>query len=192
MRILDAGGQPPEAVTVSEFKAATPLADSPDFDTAIAAQIAAATATVEDATRRPLAVRAVEILAPVTTGQGWRRWWFPAAPVAAVTAVAVWSDGGWVDLDPGDWVLESAHDEPQLVLAESVRAVFGGAAIRVQANLGHASGQIPQPLKQAVILIAQEWHMAGAGLGDTVPEVRSFAAHALIRQQRYSRPRVCV
>lgn len=188
MKILG-DGLVPEAVTVPEFKAAVPMADAPEFDTSIGLNLRAATLTVEEGTRRPILPRPVELMPPVTS-DGWCRWWFPVAPVVSVTEVAVWDPDtlAWVALTGADWSLEMAHDEPQLVLVDAVREVHGAAAIRVRATVGSA---VPdERLKQAVILIAQEWHMAGAGLGDTVPEVRSFAAHALIRQTRYIRPKV--
>lgn len=184
MKILGTG-QVPVAVTVAAFKAAVPMAEAPEFDTGLAAILRAATETVEAATRRPLAKRSVEILPPVTS-TGWCRWWFPVAPLVQVTSVAVWTAGAWLVLAGTDWSVEMAHDEPQLVLSEAVRSVYGAAAIRVQAEVGHAV--IDERLKQAVILIAQEWHIAGAGMGDASVTVNSFAAHALIRQTRYVRP----
>lgn len=186
MKILG-DGLVPEAVTVAEFKAAVPMAEAPEFDAAIAMQLAAATLTVEEATRRPMARRVVEVRPPVTS-DGWCRWWFPCAPVVEVTEVAIWDGAAWVVLPGTDWRLEAAHDEPQLVLVEAVRQVYGAAAVKVTAEVGHSV--IDVRLKQAVILIAQEWHLAGAGLGDAVPEVNSFAAHALIRQTRYTRPKI--
>lgn len=190
MRITGTG-QPPVAVTIAEFKAATPMAESDDFDQGLTAIIAAATATVETATRRPLALREVEIMAPVTSGP-WLRFWFPVAPVSAISAVDVFDGSAWVTLDAAEYSLEFAHDEPQLVLAQSVRSVWPNGLVRITASVGHDSAAIPAGLKQAVILIAQEWHGAGAGIGDAVTEVRSFAAHNLIRQARYQRPRtVC-
>lgn len=186
MKILG-DGLVPEAVTVAEFKAAVPMAEAPEFDAGIAMQIAAATLTVEEATRRPLARRVVEIRPPVTSG-AWCRWWFPVAPVVEVTEVAIWNGADWVVLPATDWRLEEAHDQPQLVLVDAVREVYGEAAVRVTAEVGH--DVIDPRLKQAVILIAQEWHLAGAGLGDAMPAVNSFAAHALIRQVRYTRPKI--
>lgn len=190
MRILDSG-QPPPAVTVAEFKAVTPMAESDDFDAGLTAVIAAATGTVERGTNRAIRTRAVEFMAPVTSGGcSWTRFWFPVAPVAQLTSVEVWDGAAWVALDAADYALEDAHDEPQLVLADTVRAAWGSARIRITASVGHAAGAEPAGLKQAVVLVAQEWHLAGTGLGDMVPEVRSFGAHALMRQARYIRPRV--
>lgn len=183
-------GQPPAAVSLAEFKAATPMAESEDFDFGLTLILAAATTTIETATARPLVVREVEFQAPLTSGGAWTRWWFPVAPVQSITAVSVYSDGAWVDLDAADYRLDCGHDEPQLVLADSVRSVYAAAPVRVTALCGHDLAAVPMTLKQAVILVAQEWHAAGAGLGDAVPEVRSFAAHALIRQARYRRPKL--
>ena len=188
MKILG-DGLVPQAVTVAEFKAAVPMAEAPEFDTGIAGFLRAATDTVEAATRRPLAKRQVEILPPVTS-DGWCRWWFPVAPVVQVTSVAVWTASAWLVLAGTDWSVEMAYDEPQLVLSEAVRTVYGAAAIRVWAEVGHAI--IDARLKQAVILSAHEWHMAGAGMGDASVTVNSFAAHALIRQTRYVRPGIVV
>jgi hypothetical protein len=190
MRILG-DGQTPAAMTVQEFRRSVPMADAPEFDVGLQAVIAAATTTVEAGANRPLVVRPVEFIAPASSGQCWTRWWFPCAPVAEVTEVAVMTSAAWTVLDPADWLLEFGHDEPQLVLADSVRTDHGAVPVRVRANVGYAAGRLPAPLLQAVILTAQEWHMAAAGLGDAVTEVRSFTAHALIRQNRYSRPKVC-
>ena len=186
MKILG-NGLVPEAVSVAAFKAAVPMADVPEFNTGIAAQLRAATETVEAATHRPMGLRSVEILPPVTA-VGWCRWWFPVAPVVAVTEVAVWTAGAWLALPGTDFSLEQAFDEPQLVLGDAVRQVYDAAAVRVRAQVGH--DVVPDRLKQAVILIAHEWHLAGSGVGDAMADVRSFAAHALIRQVRYIRPGV--
>jgi uncharacterized phiE125 gp8 family phage protein len=188
MKILG-DGLVPEAVTVPEFKAAVPMAEADEFDASLTMILRAATQAVEEGARRPILPRPVEILPPVTS-EGWCRFWFPVAPVQAVTAVQIWNEatGLWVTLPGTDWSLDMAHDEPQLVLVEAVRQVYGAAAVKLQATVGST---VPDDrLRQAVILIAQEWHLAGAGMGDVAPEVRSFAAHALIRQTRYRRPKV--
>jgi hypothetical protein len=186
MKILG-DGLVPTAITVPAFKAQVPLAEAPEFDTGLGFVLRAATETVETATRRPLVVRDVEILPPVDAGD-WLCWWFPVAPVVAVAEVAVWRDNAWVALTPGDWSLKMAHDEPHIVLSDEVRAAHGDAAVRVRASVGHTL--VPDALLQAVILIATEWHMAGAGIGDAVPMVNSFPAHAIIRKNRYIRPRI--
>jgi uncharacterized phiE125 gp8 family phage protein len=186
MKILG-DGLVPEAITVPAFKAQVPMAEAPEFDAGLAAILRAATEVVETSTRRPLVARLVEILPPTASGE-WTCWWFPVAPVQSVSEVAVWHDDDWLPLAATDWRLLRAHDEPQLVLGEAVRSVYGAADIRVQCTVGHTV--VPAGLMQAVILIATEWHAAGAGLGDAVPTINSFAAHALIRQQRYIRPRV--
>lgn len=187
MKILG-DGLVPDAITVPAFKAQVPMAEAPEFDAGLAAILRAATETVETATRRPLMVRAVEIMPPTVSGE-WTCWWFPVAPVQDVTEVAVWHDGDWLALAATDWRLVRAHDEPQLVLGDAVRSVYGAADIRVRCSVGHTV--VPQALLQAVILIATEWHLAGAGMGDAVPAINSFAAHALIRQSRYVRPQIC-
>jgi uncharacterized phiE125 gp8 family phage protein len=192
MRIIGGTGLPPAAVTLPEFKAATPMAESSDFDTGLTAMLAAATDVIETATNRALALRDVEFLPPVTSGGGcsWSRWWFPIAPVAAVTTVEVWDGAAWVEIDAGDYALEDGFNEPQLVLASTVREAWPDARLRVRASCGHAGATVPEPLKQAVILTARDWHLAGAGLGDAVAQVISFTAQALIRQRKYVRPQV--
>jgi hypothetical protein len=187
MKILG-DGPVPDAITVPAFKAQVPMAEAPEFDAGLAAILRAATETVETSTRRPLMARNVEIMPP-DTSDAWLRWWFPVAPVREITEVAVWQDDAWLVLPATDWRLVMGHDEPQLVLADGVREVYGAAGLRVRATVGHDVP--PQALLQAVILIATEWHVAGAGLGDAVPTINSFAAHALIRQNRYVRPQIC-
>lgn len=191
MQILGTG-QPPSAVSLPEFKAATPMAESSDFDAGLEAMLAAATATIETATNRALALRDVEFLPPLTSGGGcsWSRWWFPVAPVAAVSKVEAWDGDAWLEIDPGDYALEDGFNEPQLVLASAVRTAWPDARLKVTASCGHAAGALPAPLRQAIILTARDWHLSGAGLGDAVATVVSFTAQALIRQGKYLRPRV--
>lgn len=173
-------------VTRAEFKRAVHLmADDTDDDDLIDALILAATEVVETATRRPMLARRYEFTIPA---HGWRRWWFPVAPVTQVVGYA-WRRGAeWQELDPALVHIEQAHDEPQLVVPAGYAAPAGVSEIRVQAVAGYAAGQVLGPLKQAVILVVKDWLEAGIALDQTEYLRVSFGCKLLMRQYRYARP----
>lgn len=170
----------------ADFKRAVHLMeDDTDDDELIDALILAATEVVETATRRPMLPRTYEFTLP---GDRWRRWWFPVTPVAEVVGLAWRFGADWQDLDPVRVHVEQAHDEPQLVLPADYGAPAGVSEIRVQAVAGYPAGQVPGPLKQAVILVVKDWLEAGIALDQTEYLRVSFGCKMLMRQYRYARP----
>lgn len=185
---MRAVGEVPMAVSVAAFKRAVHIIEGvTDDDALIDDLLRAAQDTVETATRRPMSVRTVVI---EYRGAGWRRWWFPVAPVVSVQAVSVQQeDGSFLPLPSTDWRLEMAADEPCLVFAEGIEPQ--GALVRVECTVGHAEGTAPRQLAQAVVLLAKEWMDAGiaieagqAGAGAPM----GFGVRSLMRQVRYVRP----
>ncbi len=177
-------GAVPRAVTPEEFARATHVAELANEDAlALGLLLDAAQSVVERAANRPLGPRLAEFAAYVPLGA--RRWWFPCAPVVSIEAVSI--DGAAVDL--GAVSLRGAHNEPCLQFA-------GGAPdceLIVRAVVGEEVGSVSvAPLRQAIILIAQEWRLAGISVGGDggAQGYVSFGAQALIRQARYARPSV--
>ncbi|SIO36538.1 phage conserved hypothetical protein, phiE125 gp8 family [Rhodovulum sp. ES.010] len=179
-------GQAPQAVSAAEFKRAVHMGpDDVEDDLRIGACLSAAQDLVEAATRRPMTPREVEFHPRAVGGL---RWWFPVAPVSAVSAIA-WQEvgGAWADLDAALAWLEAGHDEPQLVLpAGFLDGVADGAALKVTATVGASA--VPRHLAEAVILIAKDWYDAGIATEDMVQKRVAFGARRIIQQQRYRRP----
>ncbi|MBI6628330.1 head-tail connector protein [Pontibaca salina] len=187
MKYIGAGAVP-NVVSATEFRRAIPSAEiCPDDDALIEMYLNAAQEVVSYASGRPLAPGEYEF-----TVQGyWRRWWFPCAPVSAITGLDVMGvDGDWQEQPLDDIQLVNGAMEPQLVLPVG----WGGfhdstGEIRVQAVVGHETP--PLALKQAIILLAKEWLEAGLAVGEVELPKLAFGITSLIRQRRYMRPREC-
>ena len=191
MRLL--GNDPlPLAVSVEEFGKAMPWIEVDDPLT-IESYLRTAQEVVEVASRRPLTERAVEIEFDLAEAHGFRRWWFPVAPVSAVTSVTAVQPlvaETAIALDQVD--VHRGHDEPQLWLTDAALAIADPSkaqSVRVEATVGYAEGELPKGLAHAIILIVKEWYDAGVSIGDLTEASVSFNVKALIKQQRYYRPR---
>lgn len=182
-------GQTPlePAVSLEAFRRATPLPEGETEDEALLTELLlTACEVVETACRRMMLPRAVELTAPAGD---WRRWWLPVAPLISVQSLAVWDeDSAWTDLDLAGLRIEAAHDEPQLILSNALRARTC-APIRVQCTVGDAE-RIPRQMRQAVILQAREWLDAGFALDEFKAQRLTFGFDRLVRQVRYQRPGV--
>ncbi len=191
MRLLE-NGPPPLAVSVESFGKALPWIEVDDPLT-IEGYLRAAQEVVEIASRRPLTERAVEIEFDIARVHGFRRWWFPIAPVSAVTSVtAVQPLVAETEIALDQVSLHRGHDEPQLWLTDAALAIANLCTVqtlRLEATVGFAAGKLPQGLVQAIILIVKEWYDAGVSIGDLAEASVSFNVKALIKQQRYYRPR---
>jgi uncharacterized phiE125 gp8 family phage protein len=185
MKNIDAVAQ---AVSRDDYKKSVHVTeDDIDDDDLFDLYLQGAQEVVEAATRRPMTQRSVEFQCRAT---GWRRWWFPVAPVADVTAIA-WQNeaGAWVDLGVSGIRIEQAFDEPQLIVPASFfSTVTDGAAIRITATVGHEVADRPRQLAQAVIMIVKDWFEAGIAIEKKEFLDVSFGCRALIKQVRYVRP----
>lgn len=191
MRLLD-NDPPALAVTVENFGKALPWIEVDDPAT-VEIYLRAAQEVVEVASRRPLTSRAVEIEFDLGDAYGFRRWWFPIAPVSAVTSITAVQplvSETVIELDQAS--VQRGHDEPQLWFSDTALAIADpcvAQTIKVQATVGYAAGTLPPALGQAIILIVKEWFDAGVSIGDIADASVSFNVKALIKQQRYFRPR---
>ncbi|MBL4808273.1 MAG: hypothetical protein JKY31_13475 [Rhodobacteraceae bacterium] len=180
-------------ISVAEFKRATAQDFAVD-DLFIADQLSAATEVVEAATNRPALTREVEFMLDVAE---FTTWWFPCAPVIDVDLLSVLDpNGDWQDIPASDYRLITGHDEPRLQMADNVtwpdRAT--GSAIRVRATVGHVPEAVPRRLRQAIILLAQDWFRDARNSGEDPKEGGArlnFGVIRLMRQLKYQRPLIC-
>lgn len=191
MRLL--GNDPlPLAVSVEDFGKAMPWIEVDDPLT-IESYLRAAQEVVEVASRHPLTERAVEIEFDLAEAHGFRRWWFPIAPVSAVTSVmAIQPLVAETAIALDQVSVQRGHDEPQLWLTDAALAIADPSktqSVRVEATVGYAEEKLPKGLARAIILIVKEWYDAGVSIGDLTEASVSFNVKALIKQQRYCRPR---
>ncbi len=191
MRVI---GALPQAVSAEAFRRAVHLIETgpePEDEAALDATLLAAQMVVERATNRPLGAREIELATELPAGVG--RWWLPCAPVTEVLTLSYDPGDGPVALDPGQAALRFAQDEPRLDFALGALPAGAGARIVLRARAG-AEAAAPEAavMRQAIILIAKEWHEAGISIGEgdaraALPRM-SFGAQALIRSVRYLAP----
>lgn len=86
----------------------------------------------------------------------------PLAPVPQVVAVTLLDrDGGRAEVDPARWRLRADAHRPRLVAARTLLPLppTGGAVeIVFDAGFGPAWGDVPADLRQAVVLLAAQFH----------------------------------
>lgn len=176
----------PLIVTAADFKNATHIrAEDIADDAAFDVILRAAQEAVLDATARPAPEGEYEFEFDYT---GWRRWWFPCAPVVSIDKVeATDEDGNWVEQSLTGTRLIQPWTEPQLLLPATLDA--SADQVRITATCGHGAARIPQKLRQAIILLAKEWQDAGITVDatDIAPRL-TMGARRLISSLRYMRP----
>lgn len=183
-------GEIPLAVSVEEYKRARHFEpDDVDDDLLIEMLLGSAQETVVTATGRPLGELEYEFVVPGF----WRRWWFPCAPVKSVTEIATDDQAGdWTVQDLTGVRLVQGFDEPQLLLPLGWSGFAGGQApTRIRAVVGYPEGhQAAKTLRQAIILLAREWHEAGITTSESAEPPRlTLGVSRLIQQRCYRRPR---
>lgn len=182
----------PLAVSVDAFKLASHVLPGDVSDDAVfAGLLRAAQSLVERVTGRPIGpgLFEFEFIAP----RGLLQWWFPCAPVVMLDSVAlIDADGAEVAQPLAGLSLIMPGTEPQVVFNDgwAGRAMLPAQAIRLRAVVGlAASDERAEVAKQAIILQAREWYVAGLSLGEAVdvPEI-TFGIRRLLRLQQYRRP----
>jgi len=180
-----------EPISLAEAKAHLRV-DANDDDTLIASLIAAARLLVE----RTLG------LALVT--QGWSYYldaWpqaccitLPLAPVQAVSAVTVHdADGGSTVLPADGYAADLLSVPVRIVLTDAtppaVTRPFNGFEVAFTAGYGAAADDVPQPIRQALLLLVAHWfeRREPVALGPGPQEVPAVAAGLL---QPYRRVRL--
>lgn len=181
------GEAPALAVSVAEYRRATGFIEpDAEADLLIESYLRAAQNVVEAGTNRPLGLRDVRFSAEV--GPRLRRWWFPCAPVAEITALLFLRGVTITEIAPADVAPRMLHDEPQLLFPAGVIPAGGSGVLEVEARVGSA---VPDPrLAQAIILIVKDWREANIAIDQTEYTRASFGCRALMKQARYTRPLV--
>lgn len=149
-----------EPVTLAEARAHLRLDDGHDDDDYVAAMITAARIQVETATRR------------VLIDQTWRIYrddWpptavveLPLAPVRSVAAIVVYdADGEPTTLPASGWRLDAAGSPARiafLAARPAPGALVNGIEIDVVAGYGPSGVEVPQPLRQAIMVLVARWY----------------------------------
>jgi uncharacterized phiE125 gp8 family phage protein len=176
-----------EPVSLTDAKAHLRL-DSDDDDALVTAAITAARVHVEAKTRR------------VLIEQGWRVYldaWpkkrivtVPVAPLIAIAGVTVFDPtGDPIDVDPGDYEVDTVAVPGRLFLSSPVPVLVGravnGIEIDVTAGYGASSIDVPAPLRQAIMMLVAHWYEHRGAVGhDLAVEVPPLGFDALIAPYR--------
>ena len=175
-----------EPVTLAEAKAHLRL-DGSDEDALVGSLITAARHTIELATRRAF------------VAQTWRlrldHWpeprfvQLPLAPVIGVTAVRVTPVSGLaVTIGPELYRVAADDDSPRLMLDAAVPdsdAALGGIEIDASYGFGAAPGDVPAPLRLAILRLVARWfERRGDGDDPVLP------ADVAVLVSPFCRPRV--
>lgn len=148
-----------EPVTLAELRAQLRLVQTEE-DGLLASLIKAAREHVEQVTRRALIAQGWRIAL-----DGWpagRILRLPLAPVLSVTAVTVYgADGMPVTLAPAAWTLRRGTEPARLVVAPDTGSgvePVNGLEIDFTAGYGASPADVPEPLRQAVRMLAAHWY----------------------------------
>lgn len=160
MALVLTSGPALEPVTVAEAKAHLRI-DGTSEDTLIASLVLTSRLHVEAALG----------LALIT--QSWRmlmdRWplhrdiELPLRPLQSIDAVRVWPEtGAAVVIDEDDYLADAASAPPRLVRTGVVWCQPGRAANGIEidftAGYGDAASDVPEPIRQAVLLLVAHWY----------------------------------
>ena len=108
----------------------------------------------------------------------------PVAPLIAVTEVAVFAaDGGKSVVGPELYETDLASRPPRIVRRAAASwpvpgRVVNGIGITVEAGYGATPAAVPEPLRQAVLLLAGHWyaHRGEDGAAELPPSVAALPA----------------
>lgn len=111
----------------------------------------------------------------------------PVSPVTGVEELAVFGEDGQKGvIDPAHYLVDFASRPPRLLLRGSRQwqrpgRALNGIAIRVTAGFGPSPESVPQPLRQAVLLLVAHWY---AHRGDDAPPALPLSVDPLIQPFR--------
>ncbi|MDD2870328.1 hypothetical protein [Neomegalonema sp.] len=185
MRLIGPPPDPP--LTVAQLKEHARLSPADDYEEATLQRILSGTTiSVETGAHRPLSPRR----AIFSIRRPFARWWFPVAPVRALTGARVARAGGGVE-DLTGLTLVQGHDEPRLSAAGVVWPWLGpDDVIEIESEVGYeASAPEAAPLLTAVLMLAA-WRVLQRETASEAPAKEvPFGLRSEIRQHRYLRPR---
>ena len=155
MTLLLVTGPAEEPVTLEEARAHLRL-DATDEDGLLGALLTAARVTLEGQTRRAFVTQSWRLILNQWPGVTIS---LPLAPVSAVTAVTIHDNNGDSNIDSSTYEVSLEGDAPCLASITSWPAPtrrIGGISIDFTAGYG-AAAAVPQPLKQAILLLSASW-----------------------------------
>jgi uncharacterized phiE125 gp8 family phage protein len=178
-----------EPVTLAEARAHLRI-DGTDDDDYLAAMISAARMQVETGIRRVLIDQTWRICRDDWPSAG--RLDLPIGPVRSIASVVAWTaDGEQVVFAASTYALDAASTPARLKLAASpppgLRAM-NGLEIDLVAGYGPSGIDVPQPLRQAIMILVARWYENREGYAyGVVPSSIADAFEALIAPFRRMR-----
>ena len=151
-----------EPVSVAEVKAQARV-DLADEDTLIEGYIRAARETLERLLWRAFITQTLEL-----TLDGWPEGSeirLPRPPLQSVTAVRYTTEDGTLKtLDPALYVVDAASEPGRVVLKRGKswpsETLVPAAGVKVEyvAGYGDQASDVPEPIRQAILLLAAHWY----------------------------------
>ncbi|HUG63053.1 MAG TPA: head-tail connector protein [Methylomirabilota bacterium] len=167
-----------EPISLADLKARLSI-DHDLADSLLTTLIAAARAAVERMTRRPMTTQTLRYTLDRAPPGGLVR--LPVAPVQTVSAVRVADATGALIPWPGALQLDLAGEPARLLFAGAVPlpgVPIGGIEIDIVAGYGPTADAVPEPLRQAVAMLAAHWYAnrGDAPSGPVPDEVTALTA----------------
>lgn len=151
-----------EPISLTEAKAHLRV-DGTDHDTLIGALIKSARQYIEEITGRALITQTWDGYLDQFPCQSAIE--LPCAPLQSVTGVYYTPDGGAeATLAAGNYLVDT-HSEPGRIVLTTAGAWPGdslqpvnGVRVRFMAGYGNAGSNVPEPLRQAMLLLIGQWY----------------------------------
>ena len=146
--------------TLSDAKAHLRV-DGTDEDALITSLVETATTHIERRFGLALITQGVTVVR-----DGWPDAWLvelPLSPVQSVSSITIFeADGGGIEFDNGHYFADTISHPPRIVLHGTApwpkpgrRA--NGIEIAVTAGFGDAPSDVPEPIRQALLLLVAHW-----------------------------------
>lgn len=162
MALILQAGPAVEPVGTVEAKAHCRV-DVDDDDALLDALVVAARQYVEQVTRRSLVTQTWDLFL-----DGWPAGdtlVVPVPPLQSVTAVTYTDDAGTTrTVSSADYVVDTANEPGRVRLTSSASwpsetlQVVNGVQVRFVAGFGDAGADVPQPIRQAILLLVGHWY----------------------------------
>ena len=180
------------AVTAEQFRRAAPMVLGGDeSDLTLEGYLLAAQEVVETASGRQIGQGLYRFTLQAVAG--WRKWYFPCAPVDRIEAArAIGPDGVPAEIPLEELILRGGRSAPFVQVPRGWGVTASGEVeVELDAVCGLPEGdRAIEPLRNAMILIAQDWLRAGFLPEELEAYRMSFGALRLIKAARYQRPSV--